>query len=171
MNSSVMKKRIAPFFMAALFILPLIPGKLNAQGLSFSISLDKKSYAKGEPVKCTMTLKNNGKQNIVVNNRFLVNLPNGPHEVSMVITDPTNHQLSFNSRVRASFESDVFTVLQPGKITTRIYDLTGDYLFSDTGNYNILAYYENKSNAPANSKIGNPWKGTLISNKSFFSLH
>ena len=165
-----MKKIFILFFATALFILPLTGGRLNAQQLEFSISLDKKTYAKGEPVKCTMTIKNISAQNLVVNNRFLVNLPNGPHEVSFVITDPANHQLLFMSRIRASFNSDEFIMLQPGKSTTEVYDLNEDYQFSASGNYTVLAYYENKSNAPANSGFANPWKGVLISNKTFFSL-
>jgi hypothetical protein len=165
-----MKNMIIYPFMSAIMLVLAVSGNMKAQDLSFTIKPDKTNYKKGEPVKCVMTLINNSKKDLVVNNRFLVNLPTGPLEVSLVITDPDNHLVPFTSLVRASFDSDEFITLGPGKTTTNTYTLTNDFDLITPGNYSILAYYQNKSEAPASLKLPVAWKGTLLSNKTYFSL-
>jgi hypothetical protein len=165
-----MKNMIIYPFMSAVMLMLTAAGNLKAQDLSFTIKLDKTNYNKGEPVKCTMELKNTGKKNLVVNNRFLVNMPAGPLEVSLVITGPDNHLVPFTSLVRASFESDEYVTLRPENTTMNVYTLTNDFDLVKDGNYSIIAYYQNKNDAPAALEMPAAWKGTVISNKLNFSL-
>lgn len=164
-------KRIILHPLAAIMILILVAaGSLKGQELSFAISLDKTTYNKGEPVKCTLTIKNVSNMNQVVNNRFLVNLPTGPHEVSLQILDPDLHTAPFASLVRASFDSHKFILLAPGKTEIKTYTVTGDFDLIKVGKYSITAYYENQSDTPASLKMPASWKGSLISNKAIFNL-
>lgn len=165
-----MKKMILHPLVAALMIMLATPGNLKAQELSFTISLDKASYNKGEPVKCSMMLKNSGNKDLVVNNRFLVNLSNGPHEISLQILDPDLYSVPFVSLIRASFDSDKFILLRPGNTASKIYTVTDDFDLVKAGKYSITAYYENQSDAPAKAKMPGAWKGSLISNKIIFNL-
>jgi hypothetical protein len=145
-------------------------GNLYSQELSFTISLDKAIYNKGEPVKCTLTIKNVSNKDQVVNNRFLVNLPTGPHEVSLQILDSDLYTIPFASLIRASFDSHKFILLAPGKTEMKTYTVTGDFDLLKTGKYSITAYYENQSDTPASLKMSASWKGSLISNKAIFNL-
>lgn len=165
-----MKKIILHPVLAAIMIILVSSGYLNGQELSFTISLDKTNYNKGEQISCTMMLKNISSKDIVVNNRFLVNRPSGPHEISFQITDPDIKMVPFSSKVNASSKSKKFLILHPGQTEIRTYILTEDFELTETGNYNIAAYYENRFDAPALSKMTAAWKGNLKSNKVNFTL-
>ena len=151
-------------------LLLIVPGKARGQDLSFTISLDKTAYNKGDQVKCTMMFKNTSKKDMVINNRMLVNNPNGPHEISFQILDPGVKQVRFASLVNASAESKKFLVLHPGKTETKIYLLTEDFELNEPGNYNIVGYYQNRYDAPVSLKMAPSWKGTLLSNKVNFTI-
>jgi hypothetical protein len=165
-----MKKMILYPLVASMMIMLAASGNLKSQELSFTISLDKASYNKGEPVKCLFELKNTGKRDLVVNNRFLVNMPDGPHDISLVITGPGMLPALFISQINAGSPTNEFVLLKPGKSVTKTYKLSEDFLLSEVGKYSIVAYYENKSNPLASLKLPDSWKGTLISNKANFSL-
>ena len=107
---------------------------------------------------------------LVVNNRFLVNWPSGPHEVSFQITDPGMKMIPFSNKVNASMESNEFIVLHPGKTETATYILSKRFEFTETGNYNVTAYYENRYDPPASLNMAPSWKGDLKSNKVIFTL-
>ena len=145
-------------------------GNLFAQELSFSIKTDKTTYRKGEPVSCSLILKNVSGKEIVINNRFLVNRATGPHEITLQVINPGLHPVPFSSKVNASYQSNMYTKLLPGKTITNKYVLTEDHEISDTGNYTITAYYENLKDAPASLKLPASWKGTLISPKVSFTI-
>lgn len=157
-------------FLAGFFLLPAGSHLVAGQDLGFSISMDKKTYTKTDAVKCSLTLRNKGTRNITVNSRLLVNLPSGPREVSLLITDPDNRLVPFVSLIRASFHSDEFNILKPGSTVTYVYSVSNDFLFVKTGVYSIIGYYENNDDPPASLKMPPAWKGTLVSNKSFFTL-
>lgn len=165
-----MKKIILYPFLSAIMLMLAVSGNIKAQDLRFTIRLDKTNYKQDDPVKCTMTIKNIGKKDLVVNNRFLVNLPVEPHEVSLVITDPDNRPVMFASVFRVSFNNDKFITLHPGDSTSNTYTLTDDFSLMQAGYYKVLAYYENKTDAPTSLKMPSAWKGILISNKTWFSL-
>lgn len=158
-------------FMSAIMLMLAVTGKLRAQELSFTIKPDKTNYNKGEPVMCTLSLKNTGTKDIIVNNRFLVNIPDGPHDVSLVITGPNLLTALFISQINAGLPTDEFILLHPGNTTTKNYLISGDFLLSEAGSYSIVAYYENKTDPKASLKLPSAWKGTLISTKVWFNLH
>lgn len=170
MNIINMKKMFSYLLIAGILPLLIGTGKAQSQELEFSIRLDKTSFTKGEAVRCTMTIKNTSKKPLVVNSRLLVNLPNGPHEVSLLISDPDNHLVIFTSLVRASFQSDEFVNLAPGASASTGYTISNDFDFTKAGAYSIVAYYENKSDPPPSQNMKPAWKGTLVSNKTSFSI-
>lgn len=166
----IMKRFILHQLVALIMVILIASGNLNGQDLSFTIKLDKTAYNKGEQISCTMMLKNISSKDLVVNNRFLVNRPGGPHEISFQIMDPGMKMVPFSSKVNASSKSKKFLVLHPGKTEIRTYILTEDFDLTETGNYNIAAFYENRVDAPASLKLSSSWKGNLISNKVNFTL-
>lgn len=154
-----------------MLILIAAVGHQSPEALSFSIKLDKSNYNKGEPVKCSLILKNNSTKDIVVNNRFLVNLPMGPHEISFQIFDRDLKQVLFTTKINAGFESNRFILLHPGTTEVKTYILSDHFDLTEKGNYSIVAYYENKNDPPAALKLPSAWKGTLMSNKVVITMH
>jgi hypothetical protein len=165
-----MKKKIYRILAGTLFLLLMSPESAHAQGLTFSISFNKTVYALGEPIVCTMTLKNTGSTALVVNNRFLVNNPMGPHEVSFQITDPVLKQMPFDIKVNASSQSNYYVSLPGGAIDTFSCNLADYFDFTVKGLYKVAAFYENKLNAPISLGLPSAWKGRLRSNKLTFTI-
>jgi hypothetical protein len=164
-----MKKHIIQLFVTCLLFF-LSAGHVHAQNLVFTIKLNKTDYNKGEPVTCSMMLKNTGKTNLVVNNRFLVNVPAGPHDISFQLTDPDMNTVPFTSKIKAAFESRDYIVLAPGKTESATYVLSKRFDLSKTGSYKLTAYYENKHDAPAALNMQPAWKGSLHSNSIVLTI-
>lgn len=155
---------------ASVMMMLATTGNLMGQDLGFTIKLDKTSYKKGEPIICTLMLKNISNKDILINNRFLVNRPNGAHEVSLLLIDPNLLQVPFETKINASFSSDSYIVIHPGNTEQSTYIITEDFYLTKTGDYAVTAYYENTEN-PAGTAFKQPaWKGTLISNKITFKI-
>ncbi|MGH2554067.1 MAG: hypothetical protein ACRDEB_10135 [Chitinophagaceae bacterium] len=165
-----MKRIILHPLVAVIMVFFVASGNLNSQGLSFTIKLDKSEYTKGEPVSCIMILKNTGAKDLVVNNRFLVNRPSGPHEVSFQITDQDMNMIPFSAKVNASRESKEFIILHPGQGDSATYLLSKRFTMAETGVYYVEAYYENRVDPPGSLKMASSWKGDLKSNKIIFTL-
>ncbi len=166
-----MKKKIYHILAGILFLLLMSPGNAQAQGLTFSISLNKTVYAVGEPIVCTMTLKNTGATALVVNHRFLVNNPIGPHEVSFQAIDPALKTIALAVRIRAGAQSLKYILLQPGSTTAKTFVFSHYFPSSAKGQYSVTGFYENKLNAPASLALPASWKGRLRSNKAIFTLN
>lgn len=164
-----MKKYICSLFTIALTVVLITSGSVQAQ-LSLSLRFTKSAYELGSPVSCVIALKNTSATALVVNNRFLVNLPTGPREIALQVIDPSLQVVPFTSRVNASSETDKYIVLQPGSSTSITYTLTDDYELVAKGKYSVTAYYENRFEAPTSSGLSAAWKGRLKSNKASFTL-
>jgi hypothetical protein len=165
-----MKKFIIQSFVTAFMIFLFTAGHVNGQDLVFTIKLNKTSYKKGEPVTCTMMLKNISKNNLVVNNRFLVNRPAGPHDISFELIDPDLNTVTFNTKIKAAFESKDYILLAPGKTESATYLLSKRFELLKTGSYKLTAYYENKYDAPAELNMPAAWKGSLHSNSTVLNI-
>lgn len=165
-----MKKFISQSIVAILLLLFFAAGHINAQELVFTIKLNKTNYKKGEPVTCTMMLKNISKNNLVVNNRFLVNVPAGPHDISFQIIGPDMNPVPFAAKIKAAFESTDYILLASGKTESATYLLSKRFDLSKTGSYKLTAYYENKYDAPAALIMPPAWKGSLHSNSIAFTI-
>ena len=165
-----MKRVILHPLLAVIMVILFAAGNLKGQDLSFTIKLNKTEYNKGEPINCTMTLKNTGKKDLVVNNRFLVNVPSGPHEISFLVLDSGLNRIPFSAKVNASRESNEYIVLHPGQTEEATYLLSKRFDMAEAGVYNIEAYYENRFDAPASLNMASSWKGSLKSNKVIFTI-
>jgi len=166
-----MKRFILQPIVTVMMVILVLSVNVRGQDLSFTIQLDKTSYNKGDTVKCKMTLKNISNNNLVVNNRFLVNYPGGPHEISFLIIDPGLKSVQFSSMINASSKSEHFMVLPAGKTETKTYILSEDFELTEKGNYSITGYYDNHFDAPVSLKMRSAWKGILISNKVNFTIN
>ena len=140
------------------------------QELSFTIKLDKTNYKVNEPMKCSMMLKNESARDIVVNNRFLVNLPGGPLEVSFQLIGPDLKPAIFQKLINAPRKSRHFRLLHPGESVSKTYLLSEAFDVSQKGQWNITAYYKNKQDTPPELKLASAWMGQLVSDKVNFTI-
>lgn len=154
-----------------LFLLLLSPDTAQAQGLTFTISFDKTVYAVGDSIVCTMTLKNTGTTALVVNNRFLVNNPMGPHEVVLQAINPALKPVPLAVKINAGKQSKKYLLLLPGSTTQKVIPFSYYFNCIMKGQYTVTGFYENKLNAPASMALPSAWKGRLRSAKATFTLN
>ncbi len=148
----------------------LNPQSRPSEDLRLTIQLDKAAYRRREPIPCRILLENVSEKALVVNHRFLVNTPGGPHEITFQILGPDKKSVPFATEVRASFQSDAYVTLVPEDVVGRTYDLRKDHALAQPGAYTVRAFYENQKDAPAAQKLPPAWKGTLESNRVAFTL-
>src|SRR6267154_2942540 len=122
-----MKKLLQFPLMTGMLLFSIASLKAQTPGLSFTIAVNKTSYAAGDPVKCTLTLKNTSGKDLVINKRFLVNNPAGPHEISFQLIGPDLKPLSFMLKIDASFTTSDYRVLHTGQSEIQNYTLGNGY--------------------------------------------
>lgn len=144
--------------------------QVGTQDLRLRIEFEKSSYRSDEPIVCRVLIENVSDKYLTVNNRMLVNIATGPHELRFQILGPDKTSVPFVTKIRASFESDQFMLLPPSQVTGLLYDLRKDHPLTQRGTYTVRAYYENKNEAPAQVKLPPAWRGSLESNRASFSL-
>ncbi|MBE0477680.1 hypothetical protein IBX65_00980 [Candidatus Aerophobetes bacterium] len=136
----------------------------KSNDLILGISTDKESYAKGDPVYCTLMLVNVGTQPIVVNKRLAINRDAlFPHEVLFYVTGPEGKLLNFIPMVTVSIypKLEEFTTLYPSRFVRRTLELSEFFSLEKEGKYTIQAVYENYYE-PAGMMV---WQGKIASNK------
>lgn len=117
--------------------------------LEFRASLDKSSYASGEPVMVSFALKNTGKQPVWVNTRFYLSaqsVPDEDREVFLILTSPSGKELPcIFSYPTGLPKSGYFTRLEPGQEAASEHprDLRGFFELKDAGAYTVRAVYQN----------------------------
>ncbi|MGQ0761635.1 MAG: hypothetical protein ACT4OT_06410 [Acidobacteriota bacterium] len=138
--------------------------------LRLTIQLDKSQYRVGEPTVVHISLENPSQSDVVVNSRLLVNRPIGPHELFFHLIGPDRKVVSFDARIRASFESREFIELSGKQVLSKNFDLNRVYTLETAGEYTMTLIYENKQDAPPYLKLPPAWKGRLKSNTLKFSI-
>ena len=144
-----MKILMAGVLILAVFTASLCFGEESnsreGKGLSLTITTDKKVYAMGESIECTLSLQNIGKTALVVNSRLLLNYDaTFPHEVLFDIVGPDGRSLEFIPLIRAGLpSSEDFTLLSPSEFIMSTFELSRDFSFDKEGKYRIKAIYEN----------------------------
>lgn len=134
---------------------------MQASNLKFSIEVSKDKFSPGEAIPCKLILTNTGSNPVYVNQRMLVNFPDSQHDVYFEILDDRGNKVPFSMLVNAGLPKDSdFKELSPGKSVEKKFDLQSGYI-SSSGNYQVKAVYENKSNA---NGLSNVWKGKTESN-------
>ncbi|HJX83945.1 MAG TPA: hypothetical protein VJ723_06345 [Candidatus Angelobacter sp.] len=152
-----------------MFMAALILGQARTSELQLTIQMDKSSYKAGEPILCRVVLRNVSDTHLAVNNRMLVNVPTGAHELYVRLTGPSGKTVPFVKKVRASLEGGPFVPLLPNHIAGLDYDLAKDHELTQAGTYTVRVYYENHSPGPAGIDLP-VWQGTLESNQLTFNL-
>lgn len=138
----------------------------KSPALEFRASLDKSSYAIGEPVMMSFALKNAGKQPVWVNTRFYLSsqsVPAEDREVFLILTSPSGKELPCTFTYPTGFpKSDYFKLLQPGEEAASEHprDLRGFFELKEAGAYTVRAVYQNVFGAELGLET---FKGTLES--------
>jgi len=138
--------------------------------LTFSLNLNKSAFNAGETIQCNIMLKNTSSKDIVVNKRFLVNYPGGPHEVWLEIIGPNLKQIPFVIKINAEPGTGVFTLLKASQSVSGSYPLTNQFELAGPGRYSIKAYYENQVDPNSSTGLKTAWKGSLVSEKLNFTI-
>lgn len=139
-------------------------GEGGADGMSLILVADRASYAQGDPIEVTLTLRNDGEDSELANARMAANQPAAPdmvREVVFIVTDPSGQTLPVAARinVRPPQEAD-FQILVPGHTVARSYDLTTLFAFDQSGDYSVRAIYQNSQDPPSGRSA---WKGEIES--------
>ena len=169
-NINVMKRIFHFLLLIGTLLYTIEPGYAQTPDLSFSIKLNKTKYKKGEPVNCTMTLKNTSQKDMVINNRFLVNHPMGTREISFQIIGPDLQQVPFVVKINAGIKSRKFRALHPGQSDSHDIELSYYFDMETPGKYSVVGYYENTDDSPDSMHLTPAWKGQLVSNKLIINL-
>lgn len=163
-------KKFLFLWLTSAVLFSMAPIQAQTPDLSFSIKLNKAKYKKGDPVNCTMTLTNTSRNNLVINNRFLVNHPMGTREVSFQIIGPDLELVPLVVKINASIKSRKFGVLHPGQSDSHDIELSYYFEMGKPGKYSVVGYYENTDDSPEAMHLAPAWKGQLVSNKLIINL-
>lgn len=167
------------FLTIFLFVVVLITSKLgentsegdNMVDLKLILSLDKTIYQPNEKIRASISLKNVGNDELIVNRRMTLNFSAAPskfRDISFTITGPSGKTIPFTARVnvRALTEKD-FVSLSPGETIDVSYDIERMYDLQHVGSYSIFAVYQNTIN-PETEKPA--WQGEITSNVVIFEI-
>lgn len=140
-----------------LVILGMVLLNTSCQGggptvLEFVISLHKTQFRAGEEIPLTMVLQNLSSENIVVNQRLVINDPDAPsafREVYFRIETPSGEEALFRWDLRIGFPGrGDFSRLAPGRSIEETVDIAALYSLDQEGEYQITAIYENTLRGP-----------------------
>ena len=115
----------------------------------FRATLDKTSYAGGEPVMLTFTLNNTGREPVWVNTRFYLSSKTAPEddrEVYLILTSPSGKELPCTFSYPTGFpKTDYFVRLEPGQEASSEHprDVRGFFELKEPGTYTLQAVYHN----------------------------
>ncbi|MFC1807794.1 hypothetical protein ACFL0T_05450 [Candidatus Omnitrophota bacterium] len=151
-----MSSRKAEKLLDCSIILSIISAVLFYPGVSlsdntsmkFSISSDNSEYKIRKPIMLTYTLKNNGKEEVFVSNRFFTGSETSRNrDVFLKVTSPANEELTCKySHPTGIPRTDNFIILAPNAQikSGRKYNALAYFDFKEPGAYKIVGVYENK---------------------------
>jgi hypothetical protein len=152
---SIKKTRILSAYIAMAVCAALILPQQNASaaadsGMRLTIGSDKGSYKKEEPVSINFKLKNTGKKEAYINNRFYVTSEEAKDkagEVYFIVTSPSGEKVPGKVSYETGMpKTDYFVIIKPGEemAIERKPSLNYFFDFAVPGDYKITAVYQNK---------------------------
>jgi len=133
--------------------------------LELQISLQKSTYRLGSTIPVSVSLKNTGDINLLINSRMAVNFLGAPEslrDITFNITDPVGKTVPFTARVNTrSLTAKDIAILSPGELINKLYNLDELYDISSIGSYEISVTYQNTTTIDDYETV---WKGEITSN-------
>jgi len=138
--------------------------------LMLMLELDKSTYQSDEPITGTLTLRNTGESEVLVNGRMAPNEQTAPErlrDIVFSIRGPAGEFLipKILINMRAPRDTD-FVMLTPGDSIEKEIGLDEIYAFAQPGTYSVQAIYLNVSDP----EVSVAWKGQLSSDVVTFRL-
>lgn len=170
-------------FVAALFVgsctLPSLPCQ-QEQPLKLSIQLEQESIESFDQFHGELTLKNVGKENLLVNGRLAfvpVAWPSQFIEGVTLITNPSGDIVAPNGKIDIDFPNvDMFVDLKPGQEIRKLITLRGigysSDLFVRGEKYTLVVIYQNEMDVQQelDGKIVRSWVGSIKSSPLTFEF-
>ncbi len=147
------------------------------QALELTLRFEQTTYYVSEPVVAVVTLRNIGKEAILINSRMAMDLPYRPspiREIAFKVTTPSGENYWPSVKINNWFvQSSDFVALSPGDYMEKNYNLSASsYEFIEGGVYRVVANYQNNIDPsyidPDDTRIA--WKGELNSNEVFLTI-
>jgi len=132
--------------------------------LGLQINLQRSTYRLGSTIPVSVSLKNTGDINLLINSRMAVNFLGAPEslrDITFNITDPLGKIVPFTARVNTrSLTAKDIAILSPGEMIDKIYNIDELYDISNVGSYEISVTYQNTT---AIDDYKTVWKGEITS--------
>ena len=145
----------------------------NTHPVTFQLSLDKSTYARGESIRISFSLRNTGHQPAWVNKRMFVSgsqVTNEHREIFLRVSTSSGQSVDCERSFSAGLpRSDDFMLLEAGQeaVGEQPRDLRADCTLEHPGTYRIVAVYDNSFG----SELGlETVKGPLTSPTVTFSV-
>ena len=139
--------------------------------LKLVLTLDKVTYAPGQPVPGRLILQNAGDESLLVNSRLAINKPFAPEpfrDVYFSLKDPSGEPVDFMLKINIGApRGEDFEDLAPGETAEQPFDLDIYFAFEQPGEYSLQAVYENHAE-PGDGREA--WTGKVESNQISFVL-
>jgi hypothetical protein len=140
-------------------------GTSQDQSLELQLCVSKESYAAGEPIEATVTLKNRSDAPLTINKRMGIDpcgMPEGYWELRFEIAyPPGSPDYPVRPVNRGMPDAEDFALLSPGEEMTWSYTVSEWYSVVFPGDYEVKAVY---SNPVDGSAFGlSAWVGEIVS--------
>lgn len=153
---------------------------INKPALEFTLVYEEQNFRSFEDVSATVTLKNVGNKEVLVNKRLYFMTAKFPPEMIegvLLITDDSGKQINLNGFIDIAFpEKDNFIVLYPGQSIERKLSLQNvgfsSQYFMNNEIYTVIAIYQNSLDVSQiiDGKEVKAWKGEVQSNTATFMI-
>ncbi len=149
---------------------------LQEQTMELVLRFEKSTYYVGEDIVTTITLKNTGKNPVLVNSRMSVNLPvlSSPiREITFRITMPNGEGYWSDAFIDPrQLRREDFIELKPKESYETTIHLSSYFTLTELGVYKVIANYQNFID-PSFVDLDDTrvaWKGELNSNEVFLTI-
>ncbi len=153
------------------------PAFCGQSQVKFSLVLDKSEYSLQDPVNMTFSLKNLGKDPVMVNKRFYIGDPQAAvdqRDIYLTLVNAAGDKISGKYFYPTGYpKTDYFKSLGPGEEVKSEYNrnLRGYFELTEAGTYTVSAVYQNSFGAEIGldtfkeQLISEPVKFTIVNNK------
>jgi hypothetical protein len=176
------KKTFFGFFAVVVFVAAWIlflgsPAFCAENQIKFSLTLDKAEYTLQEPVNLTFTLKNLGKEPVMVSKRFYIGDPQAAvnqRDIYLTLVSSTGEKITGKYFYPTGYpKTDYFQLLGPNEEVKSEYtrNLYGYFELKEPGIYTVSAVYQNAFGAEIGLDTfkeplaSEPVKFTIVNNK------
>lgn len=122
--------------------------------LKVEVAPSQERYTAGEPVLVRVLVANEGEDDISLDRALTLRAPNGEGDVGFEVTTDAGESVPFVARVTVrSRDAGSTTVVPPGGVVGRLFDLGRYFPLEDPGRYRVRADYRAILSDPATFEI------------------